>query len=66
MQVLGAYFAQPFPGFDIDPFGVFLGFSVGRFPAVADRQAELGHFFPSGSGAAFGILAETANQLNTN
>jgi hypothetical protein len=63
MQVLLANFAQPSPRFDIDPFGMFLGFSFSRFPAVADCQAELGHLLPGECGAALGILAKTAYQL---
>jgi hypothetical protein len=61
MQILLADLAQPSPGFDVDPFGAFLGLPFARFPAVADCQAEVGNILPGGRKAAFGILAETAD-----
>ena len=44
LEIFLADFSQSAPGFHVDPFGVFFGFTFG-FPAVAHRYAESGHLF---------------------
>ena len=62
MQVLLANFPKLTPDFNIEPLGGFLRFPFSRFPAVADRQAEVGHVLAGGREATLGVLAETTGR----
>src|SRR5690349_11368592 len=55
-QVLIADLAEPFPGFDIDPLGIFLVLTVPVLPALAYGNAKMGDLFSGGSEFTFWIF----------
>ena len=64
LEVFLANFAEPSPGFNVDPFSGFFCLSTLVLPAVADGKAEMGYFFACRGELAFGVLAQTADQLD--
>ena len=65
LQILLTHFAKPSPGFDINPFSVFLGLAIPALPAISDREAEVSDLFSCRYESTFRVSAQAADQLNT-
>jgi len=52
-QIFLADLSKSPPGFDVDPFGIFLGLTLSVLPAFADSNTKMGDFPSCGSVLAF-------------
>src|SRR6185436_2269513 len=59
-QVFLAHLSEPTPGFDVDPFGVFLQLAA-CLPTLGNGYAKMSYFLAGGRVLAFGVLAQTSD-----